>query len=330
MTTVQPTAGSARAHKIRDFAIRNAAVVVILIVIAIFGFANENFFTTGNLLDILRSIVVSALLALAVTFSLVVNGFDVSIGSVTSLSTIVAASLMIDFRMETPVAILVPILCGVAVGLVNGFLIVKLGLPDLLATLAMLFLVSGVQRTITAGKSVTATPESGVITPSFSFIGRGVVFGIPVPVILLAVVGVLAYLFLNKTTTGRYMYLVGGNEEAARHMGLPVGRLRVLAYVISGALAALGGIVLTARIGSGQIEAGAPLLMDAVAAAYVGYALFGQKKPSVVGTLVGAVLIGVLLNGLTMMKFPYYAQDIVKGGVFIMALAFTFVRSKRQ
>ena len=175
---------------------------------------------------------------------------------------------------------------------------------------------------------MTPSPDSGIITPSFSFIGRGTVLGIPFPGILLAVVGVLAYLFLNKTTTGRSMYLVGGNEEAARHMGLPVGRLRVLAYVISGALAALGGIVLTARIGSGQIEAGAPLLMDAVAAAYVGYALFGQKKPSVVGTLVGAVLIGVLLNGLTMLKFPYYAQDIVKGGVFIMALAFAFVRRK--
>lgn len=327
-TTTQTTAQRS-ARRIREILLRNAAVFVILIVIAVFAIANENFLTAGNLLDILRSVVVSALLALAVTFSLVVNGFDVSIGSTTSLATIVAASMMIEFRQELPVALIVPILCGVAVGLVNGFLIVKLGLPDLLATLAMLFVISGVQRTITAGNSVTANPDSGIIVPSFSFIGRGSVLGVPFPVILLAVVGVAAYLFLNKTTTGRYMYLVGGNEEAARHIGLLVGRLRVLAYVISGALAALGGIVLTARIGSGQIEAGAPLLMDAVAAAYVGYALFGQKKPSVVGTLLGAVLIGVLLNGLTMLKFPYYAQDIVKGGVFIMALAFAFVRSRR-
>lgn len=313
-----------RGAKARDLLMRNAAVIVILIIIAVFAIANENFLTMGNMLDIMRSIAVSALLALAVTFSLVVNGFDVSVGSTTSLATIVTAAMMIDLRQEMPVAVLAGIACGVLVGLVNGFLIVKLGLPDLLATLAMLFVVSGVQRTITAGKSVTPTPDSGIIVPSFSFIGRGQVFGVPFPVILLIIVGVLAYLFLNKTSTGRYLYLVGGNEEAARHIGLPVGRLRVLAYVISGALAALGGIVLTARIGAGQIDAGAPLLMDAVAAAYVGYALFGQNRPSVVGTLVGAVLIGVLLNGLTMLKFPYYAQDIVKGGVFIMALAFAF------
>lgn len=316
--------------RMSDLLRRNAAIAVIVVVIAVFAVANPNFLTVGNLSSILLSITVSAFLALAVTFSLVVDGFDVSIGSTTSLATIAAASVMIEWRGETWLAILVPILCGVAVGLVNGFLIVKLGLPDLLATLAMLFVISGVQRTLTGGKSITPSPDSGIITPSFSFIGKGDVLGIPFPVILLVVVAVLSWLFLSRTTLGRSMYLVGGNEEAARHLGLPVGRLRVLAYVISGVLASIGGIVLTSRIGAGQIEAGAPLLMDAVAAAYVGYALFGQKKPSVVGTVLGAVLIGVLLNGLTMLKFPYFAQDIVKGGVFIMALAFAFVQTRRK
>lgn len=316
--------------RMSDLLRRNAAIAVIIVVIAVFAVANPNFLTVGNLSSILLSITVSAFLALAVTFSLVVDGFDVSIGSTTSLATIAAASVMIEWRGETWLAILVPILCGVAVGLVNGFLIVKLGLPDLLATLAMLFVISGVQRTLTGGKSITPSPDSGIITPSFSFIGKGDVLGIPFPVILLVVVAVLSWLFLSRTTLGRSMYLVGGNEEAARHLGLPVGRLRVLAYVISGVLASIGGIVLTSRIGAGQIEAGAPLLMDAVAAAYVGYALFGQKKPSVVGTVLGAVLIGVLLNGLTMLKFPYFAQDIVKGGVFIMALAFAFVQTRRK
>lgn len=326
--TSAPTLSSGT--RVRELLRRNAAIAVIIVVIAVFAVANPNFLTGGNLMGILLSVSVSAFLALAVTFSLVVGGFDVSIGSTTSLATIAAASVMIEWRGEAWLAILVPILCGVAVGLVNGFLIVKLGLPDLLATLAMLFVVSGVQRTLTGGRSITPSPDSGIIVPSFSFIGRGEILGIPFPVILLLLVAVLAWLFLSRTTLGRSMYLVGGNEEAARHLGLPVGRLRVLAYVVSGVFASIGGIVLTARIGSGQIEAGAPLLMDAVAAAYVGYALFGQKKPSVVGTVLGAVLIGVLLNGLTMLKFPYYAQDIVKGGVFIMALAFAFVQTRRR
>lgn len=319
----------------RAFAYRYAAVLVIVAVVVFFSLVNDNFLTYKNLVDIVRSVSVSAFLALGVTFSLVVNGFDVSIGSVASLATIGAASAMILHRQELAVALLVPLALGAAVGLVNAFLVTKLRLPDLLATLAMLFVVNGVQLTYTNGFSIypgvqTADgPAPGIVVPSFLFIGQGDVAGVPFAVLLLLAVVVVAHLFLTRTTTGRHMAMVGGNVEAARHFGLPVGRLVTLAYVISGVLAAVGGIVLTSRIGSGQVSAGAPMLMDAVAAAYVGYAIFGQKRPSVVGTLLGALLIGVLLNGLTMMNVPYYAQDIVKGGVFVVALAFAFLRKER-
>ncbi len=160
------------------------------------------------------------------------------------------------------------------------------------------------------------------------FIGQGDVWGIPFATILLLIVVIIGHLFLNRTTTGRFMYLVGSNPEAARHIGLPLGRLRTLAYVISGVLSALGGIVLASRIGGGQVSAGASLMTDAVASAYVGFAIFGRNRPSVVGTLLGALLIGILLNGLTMLNVPYYAQDIVKGGVFIVALAFAFIQRR--
>lgn len=325
MTTL---ASRTSAPRTREFVYRYAAVGAIAVLVLVFGIANPNFLTPGNFVDILRSISVSALLALGVTFSLVVDGFDVSVGSTASLASIVAAGLMVYLRQELLVAVLVPLAVGVVVGLVNAFLIVRLRLPDLLATLAMLFVVNGLHLTLTSGRSVYPgnADASGIIVPSFVFLGQGSVWGIPVAALVLVAVVVLAHLFLNRTTTGRFMYLVGGNEEAARHLGLPVGRLRTLAYAISGLLAALGGVVLTARIGAGQVSAGAPLLMDAVAAAYVGYAIFGQKRPSVVGTLLGALLIGILLNGLTMMHVPYFAQDIVKGGVFIIALAFAFLR----
>ncbi|MFI2752912.1 ABC transporter permease [Cellulomonas sp. P22] len=331
--TLTPTLPSRAA--VRTFLSRYAGVLVILAVVAFFAVVNDNFLTFKNMTDILRSVSVSAFLALGVTFSLVVDGFDVSIGSVASLATIGAAAAMVYHRQELFVAILVPLLLGAVVGLVNALLVVRLRLPDLLATLAMMFIVNGIQLTYTNGYSIypgvmTASgPATGIIVPSFLFIGQGDVLGVPFAVLLLLAVVVVAHLFLTRTTVGRHMFMVGGNAEAARHLGLSVGRLKTIAYVVSGLLAAVGGIVLTSRIGSGQISAGAPMLMDAVAAAYVGYAIFGQKRPSVIGTLLGALLIGILLNGLTMMNVPYYAQDIVKGGVFAIALAFAFLRKDK-
>ncbi len=331
MSAVTPVAAPRRQGRsaAAAFAYRYAAVAFIVVIVVVFGILNPHFLTFSNFADILRSVSVSAFLALGVTFSLVVDGFDVSIGSVASLACIGSAAMMVVFRQELFVALLVPLVLGVLVGLANAFLIVRLHLPDLLATLAMLFVVNGVQLTLTQGGSVYPATGTGIIVPSFVFLGQGSILGVPVPAILLVIVVLLAHLFLTRTTTGRFLYLVGGNEEAARHAGLPIGRLRTLAYAISGVLAAIGGIILTARVGAGQTSAGAPLLMDAVAAAYVGYAIFGQKKASVGGTLLGALLIGILLNGLTMIGVPYYAQDIVKGGVFVIALAFAFLRRNR-
>ena len=133
----------------------------------------------------------------------------------------------------------------------------------------------------------------------------------------------------RKTTYGRFFYMTGGNREAARLAGIPTDRYRVYAYMISGLLASIGGIILCSRVGTGQVSAGAPLLMDAVAAAYIGYAMFGAKKPNIVGTFLGSVLIGIILNGLTMMNVPYYAQDIIKGSILITALAFSFIKRSK-
>lgn len=315
-----------------DAIFKYGAIVTIIAVVAFFSVVNEHFFTYSNLSDILRSISIVTFLALGVTFSLVVDGFDVSVGSTTSLATIAAASMLVLHRQELLVTLLVPLLCGVAVGLINAFLVVKLRLPDLLATLAVMYVVNGIQLTYSKGYTIyegmpaAVGEQTGKFIPSFKYIGQGELFGIPIPVVLMLAFVAVSYLFLEFTTFGRRMYMVGGNPEAANLFGIPVGGYRLLAYVISGLLAAVGGIVLAGRIGTGQVSAGAPLLMDAVAAAYIGYALFGEKRPSVIGTLLGSLLIGVLLNGLTMMNVPYFAQDIVKGSILIVALTFSFVR----
>lgn len=315
-----------------EWLFRYGAVITIVGVIAYFSVVNEHFFTYSNLSDILRSISIVTFLALGVTFSLVVDGFDVSVGSTTSLATIAAASALVLHRQELLVALLIPLLCGVFVGLLNALLIVKLKLPDLLATLAVMYIVNGIQLTYSKGYSIyegmpsSVGEQTGRFIPSFKFIGQGELFGVPMPVLLMLAFVLISYLFLEFTTFGRRMYMVGGNPEAANLFGISVSGYRVFAYVVSGLFAALGGILLASRIGTGQVSAGAPLLMDAVASAYIGYALFGEKRPSVVGTLLGSILIGVLLNGLTMMNVPYFAQDIVKGGILVLALAFSFLR----
>jgi simple sugar transport system permease protein len=144
----------------------------------------------------------------------------------------------------------------------------------------------------------------------------------PVIIMLIAVISV--HIFLRYSRPGRLLYVTGGNEEAARLSGVPVKRYKMYAYLLSSFFASLAGIVLASRIGTGQVSAGAPLLMDGVAAAFIGFSVFGANKPNVTGTFFGAVLIGVLLNGLTMLNVPYYAQDIVKGSILISALAFMY------
>jgi len=301
-------------------------------VIVFFSIVNENFLSYANLADILRSISIVTLVAIGVTFSLIVGGFDLSVGSAVSVSTVLSASLMVWHRQELLVAVLVPLLFGLIIGLINSFLVVRIRIPDILATLVTLYIFQGIHLTYTKGFSIynnmplaDGSSAPGIIIPSFLFIGQGELGGIPFPVILMILIVILVHLFLTYTKYGRFLYVTGGNMEAARLSGIPVNRYRTLAYMLSAFFASLGGIVLAARIGTGQVMAGSSLLMDAVAAAFIGFSILGQGKPNAFGTFNGAILMGVLMNGLTMMNVPYYAQDIVKGVVLALALTLTYL-----
>jgi simple sugar transport system permease protein len=314
---------------------KHGTLLAILAVITYFSITIEQFFTYENFSDILRSISIVTLVAIGITFSLIVDGFDLSVGSTVSLSTIASAAALVLYRQEILVTLLVPILLGIAVGLLNSLLIVKLKLPDLLATLAMMYIINGIQLTYTKGFSIyndMPLPEGGIapgkFIPSFLFIGQGEWLGIPFSVLLMLCLVFVSHIFLTYTKPGRLFYMTGENREAARLSGIPVNRYRTYAYVISGLFAAIAGIMLASRIGTGQVSAGAPLLMDGVAAAFIGVSVFGIGKPNVIGTLFGSILIGVLLNGLTMMNVPYYAQDIIKGGILIGALALSHIQKK--
>ncbi|WP_270171593.1 ABC transporter permease [Paenibacillus sp. SYP-B4298] len=323
--------------RVLEFLFKYGALLVIGFVIVFLSLWNENFFTYGNLTDILRSISIVTFVAIGVTFSLTVGGFDLSVGSTVSISTIMAAALMVWYDQPLWIVIVVPIAIGALIGLLNSFLIVKVRIPDLLATLAVMYIISGVHRTFSKGYTIynnmqmtDGTTAPGKFTESFLWLGQGKWLGIPVPVILMVLTVILVHLFFKYTRWGRQMHFIGSNEEAARLSGVRVKRVRVAAYVVSGVFAAIGGILLASRIGTGQIDAGAPYLMEAVAAVFVGYSVFGAAKPNVIGTFFGAVLIGVLVNGMTMMKFQYYVNDIIKGSVLVLALAVTYVHLSRK
>jgi simple sugar transport system permease protein len=324
-------------NKLLDYSYKYGALVIIAAVISTFSILNENFLSYDNMADILRSISIVTFVAIGVTFSQIVDGFDLSVGSTVSLTTVVAATMMVWYQLPLIVVLTVPLLIGVIIGLLNALLIVKVRIPDLLATLAVMYIIGGVHKTYTKGFSIynnmqmqDGTKAPGKFTESFLWIGQGKLFGLPVPVVLMIVAVILVHVFLTYTRWGRQLYVTGGNQEAARLSGISVQRVRTLAYVLSGIFAAIGGILFAARVGSGQIDAGAPLLMESVAAVFVGFSVFGAGKPNVVGTFFGAVLIGVLLNGLTMLNLPYYAFDIIKGSVLVFALAITFIHLTRR
>nr|WP_246584505.1 ABC transporter permease [Yersinia kristensenii] len=306
-------------------------LLTVVALIALFGLASDNFLDPNNIINILRSIAIVTVIAIGVSISLSVGGFDLSVGSTASLANAIVVSLFVWYGFGTTGAIILTLLICTLVGLFNAFLIVVLKIPDMLATLASLFVIQGVAMTYSYGGSITQNMllpsgdmAEGVIPEMFSALGQ-----VPVIVIIMLAVTIVVQLYLSLTKHGRRMYAIGGNPEAARLAGIRTLRYRVLAYVFSSLLAALGGILLASRIGSSQVNAGGGYLMDAVAAAYIGFSLAGSGKPNAFGTLIGAVILGVLQNGLVMLSVPYYAMDIIKGGVLALALALTYIHQKR-
>ncbi|MEZ2828979.1 ABC transporter permease [Serratia liquefaciens] len=317
-------------HQLFEFLYKWGMLLTVVALIALFGIASDNFLDPNNIINILRSIAIVTVIAIGVSISLSVGGFDLSVGSTASLANALVVSLFVWYGFGTTGAIVLTLLICTLVGLFNAFLIVVLKIPDMLATLASLFVIQGVAMTYSYGGSITQNMvlpngdmAEGLIPEVFSSLGQ-----VPVIVLIMLAVTVVVQLFLSLTKHGRRMYAIGGNPEAARLSGIRTVRYRVAAYVISALLASLGGILLASRIGSSQVNAGGGYLMDAVAAAYIGFSLAGSGKPNALGTLVGAVILGVLQNGLVMISVPYYAMDIIKGLVLALALAITYIQKR--
>ncbi|TDK50668.1 ABC transporter permease [Antarcticimicrobium luteum] len=324
-----------------DFAIKYGFLLLMAALIVVFGLNAEGFLSPFSAVFILQSVAITGILALGVTATLVVGGFDLSIGAVATSALMLSAYVMVVWEMSAGMAVVLCLLMGAAVGLVNGLLIVKARIPDLLATLGMMFLLVGLQRIPTEGRSIStgmALPDgstaAGIFSPGFLMLGRHrldliVPDLLPLSVVFLVVIAVLVWVFLELTRHGRLMYAIGSNAQAASLAGANVNRYKIAAYMISGTLASVGGILLAARLGRGDVASGNNLLLDSVAAALIGFAVLGASKPNAFGTAIGALFVGILLQGLTMMNAPYYTQDFIKGGVLVIALVFTFALSGR-
>lgn len=314
-----------------DFISKWGTVISIVLLFLFFSISNPYFLTGSNMITILRSISVVTIIAIGVTMSLTVNGLDLSTGSVATLASTLVVSLYVWYSLGNILSILIAIIISLIVALINSYLITRLNIPDMLATLAMMMVVEGVAMTYSGGGSISegmprldGTQTIGKLPESFKLIGQA-----PTVIVIMLLIVLLVHIFLNHTKYGRYMYIIGGNEEAARLSGIDVKKYKVLAYLLSTFFAAIGGIVIASRVGSSQINAGAGYLMPAVAAAFIGFSVGGSRKANALGTFIGAVLVGVLENGMVMMSVPYYSLNILKGLVLVIALAATYFKSKK-
>lgn len=320
-----------------EFVVRYGVILVGVLIAVAFALLIPGFATPNTLVAILQTQAVAAIAALGMTLTAVVGDLDLSVGAVAGLSVTVAALVMVRWALTGGTAIVACLLAGLLVGCVNAALIVLLNVPPLLAALGTMFTVQGLKRWMVDGQTLitgltlpSGEQLTGRFTDDFTAIDGSQVLGIPLSVYLFAVIAVLVWLFLERTRYGRVFYAVGGNAEAARLAGARVRRFQVGAYAISGLLAAVAGIILASRLRQGDVTAGDSALLDAVAMTLVGYAVLGAKKPNALGTVVGAIFIGLILQGLTQLGLPYYTQDLVKGLVLIFALLMSFSLRRRR
>ncbi|NAW66931.1 ribose ABC transporter permease [Photobacterium halotolerans] len=297
--------------------IEQKSLIALIFLIVVVSFLNPNFFTADNILNILRQTSVNAIIAVGMTLVILTAGIDLSVGSVLALCGAFAASLI---AMEVPVLIAVPtaLLAGAALGAISGIIIAKGKVQAFIATLVTMTLLRGVTMVYTDGRPVsTGFTETA---DAFAWFGTGYVLGIPVPVWLMVVVFAAAWYLLNHTRFGRYVYALGGNESATRLSGINVDRVKIGVYAICGLLAALAGIIVTSRLSSAQPTAGMGYELDAIAAVVLGGTSLMGGKGRIMGTLIGALIIGFLNNALNLLDVSSYYQMIAKAVVILLAV----------
>ncbi|AUM66680.1 ribose ABC transporter permease [Brevibacillus sp. 7WMA2] len=285
----------------------------LFLLVIILSIVSSDFLTVSNIFNVLRQVSINALIAFGMTFVILTGGIDLSVGSTLALSSALSAGLMASGG-DPFLAIVVGLLAGLVMGAFNGILVAKGNVAPFIATLATMTVFRGLTLVYTEGKPITGLPDS------FGLVGKSFFLQIPMPVIWMLLSFVALYFILKHTTFGRHVYALGSNEEATRLSGISTTKVKIWVYSISGLFASLAGIILTSRLNSAQPTAGTSYELDAIAAVVLGGTSLSGGKGWIVGTLIGAMIIGVLNNGLNLLNVSSFYQLVAKGAVILIAV----------
>jgi simple sugar transport system permease protein len=321
-TAAPPPMALGRADRLRQLVRDNSSVASIAVFFAVvavlFSLVTDAFLTEGNLLNILRQIAPLMIVAVAMTFVITTGGIDLSVGSILALVNALAA-ITLQAGVPWPAVVVLMLLLGAGVGVFQGFFIAYEGIPAFIVTLAGLSAIRGTALLLTRGYSIPIDPNS-----LFNDIGRGWILGLPLPAIIAVLILIGGYIVFNETGFGRYVTAIGANAEAVRRAGVDIRRTTLLVYVVSGAASALAGIIIAARLGSGSSNAGGGFELEVIAAVVLGgTSLFGGRG-TMVGTMLGALTVAVIGNGLILAHLSPFLTPIVTGIIILVAIWLNF------
>lgn len=301
----------------KEWLLEQKSLIALLVLIAVVSSMSPNFFTVNNLFNILQQTSVNAIMAVGMTLVILTSGIDLSVGSLLALTGAVAASV-VGHESSASLAVVASLALGAAVGGITGAIVAKGKVQAFIATLVMMLLLRGVTMVYTNGSPISTGFND--VADAFGWIGIGRPLGVPTPVWLMALVFIAAWYMLHHTRLGRYIYALGGNEAATRLSGISVDKVKIIVYSLCGLMAALAGIIEVARLSSAQPTAGTGYELDAIAAVVLGGTSLSGGKGRIVGTLIGALILGFLNNGLNLLGVSSYFQMIVKAVVILLAV----------
>lgn len=297
------------------------ALIALVLLVVIMSLISPQFRTFSNFLTLLRQASVNGLIAFGMTLVILTGGIDLSVGSTLGLTGALFAGLIINVGLPIPLAVIVALVFGLLLGLISGFLVGKAKLQPFIATLITLTVYRGFTLIYTNGRPISnLTADEYVGSQFLTFIGRGAILGIPVPVIILFFAFILFYLLLNKSVLGRKIYAVGSNERAAQLSGINTDRVKLFVYSISGLMSTVAALILVSRLNSAQPTLGTGYELDAIAATAIGGTSMTGGRGKISGTLLGILIIAVLSNGMNILGISSYYQDVVKGIVILLAV----------